>query len=45
MRFSVRGGYCSGRIDNLGHYGTGNLQVTIKSIKDFGKAKLLIDRA
>ena len=30
---------------NIGHYGTGDLQVTIKSIEDFEKAKSLIDRA
>jgi len=30
---------------NIGHYGTGNLQVTIKNLEDFEKAKPLIDRA
>jgi len=30
---------------NVGHYGTGNLQVCIKSIDDIEKAKPLIDRA
>ena len=29
----------------VGHYGTGDLQVTIKSADDFSKAKELIDRA
>jgi predicted transport protein len=28
-----------------GHYGTGNLQITIKNMEDFEKAKPLIDRA
>ena len=30
---------------NVGHYGTGDLQVTIKSVADFEKAKALIVRA
>lgn len=30
---------------NIGHYGTGDLQVTIKNQSDFDKAKSLIDRA
>ena len=30
---------------NTGHYGTGNLQVIIKNIEDFEKAKHLMDRA
>lgn len=30
---------------NIGHFGTGNLQVTIKNIEDFEKAKPLIDKA
>jgi predicted transport protein len=30
---------------NTGHFGTGDLQVTIKSMADFEKAKPLIDRA
>lgn len=30
---------------NVGHYGTGNLQVIIKSREDFEKVKILIDRA
>lgn len=30
---------------NTGHYGTGNLQVTVKSMQDFEKAKSIIDRA
>jgi len=30
---------------NTGHYGTGNLQVIIKNIEDFEKAKPLMDRA
>jgi len=29
----------------IGHYGTGNLQVSIKSIEDFEKAKPLNNRA
>ena len=29
----------------VGHYGTGDLQVIIKSIEDFGKAKPLIEKA
>ena len=29
----------------IGHYGTGNLQVNIKGLEDFEKAKPLIDRA
>ena len=29
----------------IGHYGTGDLQVTIKNAADFEKAKSLIDRA
>lgn len=30
---------------NIGHYGTGNLRVRIKSLKDFYEAKTLIERA
>ena len=30
---------------SIGHYGTGDLQITIKNAKDFEKAKPLIDRA
>lgn len=30
---------------NIGHYGTGDLEITIKTEKDFQKAKPLIDRA
>lgn len=30
---------------NLGHYGTGDVEITITSREDFEKAKLLIDRA
>lgn len=30
---------------NTGHYGTGDLQITIKNAEDFQKAKNLIDRA
>lgn len=30
---------------NIGHYGTGDLQITIKCAEDFEKAKPLIDRA
>ena len=30
---------------SIGHYGTGDLQITIKDVKDFEKAKPLIDRA
>lgn len=30
---------------NIGHFGTGDVQVTIKKIEDFEKAKPLIDRA
>ena len=30
---------------NVGHYGTGDLQVIIKNTSDFEKAKSLIDRA
>lgn len=30
---------------SIGHYGTGDVQVTIKKIEDFEKAKPLIDRA
>lgn len=30
---------------NVGHYGTGDLQITIKNNNDFEKAKPLIDRA
>ena len=30
---------------SIGHYGTGDLQITIKTAKDFEKAKPLIDRA
>ena len=30
---------------SVGHYGTGDLQVTIKNLKDFEKAKPLIERA
>ncbi len=30
---------------NVGHYATGDLQITIKTIEDFEKAKELIDRA
>ena len=29
----------------VGHYGTGDLQISIKSIEDFEKAKVLIDKA
>ncbi len=32
-------------MSNIGHYGTGNLQVSIKSEADFENAKQLIDRA
>ncbi|MCL1804375.1 MAG: DUF5655 domain-containing protein, partial [Eubacteriaceae bacterium] len=32
-------------MSNIGHYGTGNLQVIIKNIDDFDKAKPLLDRA
>ncbi len=32
-------------MSNIGHYGTGNLQVNIKSEADFEKAKSLIERA
>lgn len=30
---------------NIGHYGTGDLQITIKNAKDFEKAKPLLERA
>lgn len=30
---------------NTGHYGTGNLEISIKTEKDFEKAKPLIERA
>ncbi len=30
---------------NIGHFGTGDLQITIKSVEDFEQAKLLIDRS
>ena len=30
---------------SIGHYVTGDLQITIKNVKDFEKAKPLIDRA
>ena len=30
---------------NIGHWGTGDLQIAVKSIEDFGKARELIDRA
>ena len=30
---------------NIGHYGTGDLQVTIKNVADFEKAKPLLERA
>ena len=30
---------------NIGHWGTGDLQVIIKDVEDFEKAKPLIDRA
>lgn len=30
---------------NVGHYGTGDLQVVLKSAEDFEKARPLIDRA
>ena len=30
---------------SIGHYGIGDLQITIKNAKDFEKAKPLIDRA
>lgn len=30
---------------NVGHYGTGDLQVTIKTVRDFEKAKPFIERA
>ena len=30
---------------SIGHYGTGDLQITIKNAKDFEKAKPLIERA
>ena len=30
---------------NIGHYGTGDLQIMIKTIEDFEKAKSLIDKA
>jgi len=29
----------------IGHYGTGDLQLTLKTVEDFNKAKALIDRA
>jgi predicted transport protein len=32
-------------VRNKGHWGTGDLEIHIKSIDDFEKAKLLIDRA
>lgn len=32
-------------IRNIGHWGTGDLQVIIKNTNDFEKAKVLIDRA
>lgn len=30
---------------NIGHWGTGDLQIVIKSVEDFGEARELIDRA
>ncbi|KAF1085264.1 hypothetical protein SPSYN_01400 [Sporotomaculum syntrophicum] len=30
---------------NVGHFGTGDLQITIKTFEDFEKAKGLIDKA
>jgi len=30
---------------NVGHFGTGDLQITIKTVEDFEKAKGLIDQA
>lgn len=32
-------------VRNKGHWGTGDLRVSLKSVEDFEKAKLLIDRA
>lgn len=32
-------------VKNIGHYGTGDLEISIKTEKDFQKAKPLIDRA
>jgi predicted transport protein len=29
----------------IGHYGTGDLQLMLKTVEDFNKAKALIDRA
>ena len=30
---------------NIGHWGTGDLQIVLKSVEDFEKARELIDRA
>jgi predicted transport protein len=30
---------------NIGHYGTGDIEIVIKNKEDFEKAKPLIDRA
>lgn len=32
-------------VRNIGHYGTGELRIVIKSISDFEKAKKYIDKA
>jgi len=32
-------------VRKIGHYGTGELEITITSDADFEKAKLLLDRA
>ncbi len=32
-------------VKNIGHYGTGDLEITIRTDKDFQKSKALIDRA
>ena len=35
----------TGGMRNTGHYGTGDLEISIKTEKDFEKAKPLIERA
>ncbi len=32
-------------ISKIGHYGTGDVEITIKNRKDYEKAKALLDRA
>jgi len=32
-------------VDKLGHWGTGDLEITIRSVDDLGKAKMLLEKA